>query len=78
MVGTPYQTTENLIQDLRFLQELQPAMIGIGPFLTHQDTPFKDFQNGDTQLVLRMIAILRLLFPYALLPSTHACFWHPC
>ncbi len=72
MVGTPYQTTEDLIQDLRFLQELQPAMIGIGPFLTHQDTPFKDFQNGDTQLVLRMIAILRLLFPYALLPSTTA------
>lgn len=72
MVGSPYQTTDNLIEDLRFLQELQPAMIGIGPFLTHQDTPFKDFRNGDTQLVLRMIAILRLMFPYALLPSTTA------
>lgn len=72
MVGSPYQTTDNLIADLRFLQELQPAMIGIGPFLTHQDTPFRTFKNGDLALCLRMIAILRLLFPYALLPSTTA------
>ncbi|MDD5952304.1 MAG: [FeFe] hydrogenase H-cluster radical SAM maturase HydE [Oscillospiraceae bacterium] len=72
MVGSPYQTTDCLIADLRFLQQLQPAMIGIGPFLTHQDTPFREFENGNTQLVLRMIAILRLLFPYALLPSTTA------
>jgi biotin synthase len=72
MVGSPYQTTDNLIADLRFLQELQPAMIGIGPYLTHQDTPFRDFPNGDLALCLRMIAILRLLFPYALLPATTA------
>ena len=72
MVGSPYQTTDNLIADLRFLQELQPAMIGIGPFLTHQDTPFRDFPNGGLSLCLRMIAILRLLFPYALLPATTA------
>lgn len=72
MVGSPYQTTDNLIADLRFLQELQPAMIGIGPFLHHQDTPFKDFPNGELNLCLRMVAILRLLFPYALLPSTTA------
>lgn len=35
MVGSPYQTTENLISDLRFLQKLQPDMIGIGPYITH-------------------------------------------
>ena len=72
MVGSPYQTTENLIADLRFLQELQPDMIGIGPFISHHDTPFKDAANGTAALTLRMLSILRLLFPYALLPSTTA------
>ncbi len=72
MVGSPYQTTENLIADLRFLQELQPDMIGIGPFITHQDTPFRDMPGGTLELSLRMLAILRLMFPYALLPSTTA------
>lgn len=72
MVGSPYQTTENLIADLRFLQELQPDMIGIGPYLTHADTPFASFENGSMPLTLRLIAILRLMFPYALIPSTTA------
>ena len=72
MVGSPYQTTDNLIADLRFLQELQPDMIGIGPYLTHRDTPFKDMKNGSLALSLRMLAVLRLMFPYALLPSTTA------
>lgn len=72
MVGSPYQTTANLISDLRFLQELQPDMIGIGPFIHHQDTPFKDFADGTLDLSIRMLAILRLCFPYALLPATTA------
>lgn len=72
MVGSPYQTTDNLIADLRFLQELRPDMIGIGPYLTHKDTPFKDEKNGTAELSLRLLAILRLMFPYALLPATTA------
>jgi biotin synthase len=72
MVGSPYQTTENLVADLRFLQELSPDMIGIGPYLTHEDTPFRDMENGSFKLSLRMVAILRLMFPYALIPSTTA------
>ena len=72
MVGSPYQTTHELIADLRFLQELQPDMIGIGPFIHHADTPFKDFPNGTLELTLRLLAILRLMFPYVLLPSTTA------
>ena len=72
MVGSPYQTTENLISDLRFLQELKPDMIGIGPFLTHKDTPFSNFSNGDLFLTVRMISVLRLMFPKVLLPSTTA------
>lgn len=72
MVGSPYQTTENLIADLRFLQELQPDMIGIGPYISHQDTPFRNEKNGTAELTLRMLSILRLMFPYVLLPSTTA------
>lgn len=72
MVGSPYQTTENLVADLRFLQELQPDMIGIGPFIPHNETPFADAKQGSLELTLRMLSILRIMFPYALLPSTTA------
>ena len=72
MVGSPYQTTENLICDIRFLQELNPDMIGIGPYITHNDTPFCNEKSGSFKLTLRMIAILRLMFPLALIPATTA------
>lgn len=72
MVGSPYQTTENLIEDLRFLQQLEPDMIGIGPYLTHNQTPFKNKKNGSFELTLKLISILRLMFPYALIPATTA------
>jgi len=72
MVGSPFQTTQNLIDDLRFLQELKPEMVGIGPFIPHKDTPFADKNAGTLELTLRLISILRLLFPKALLPATTA------
>ncbi len=72
MVGSPYQTADHLIEDLRFLQQLDPDMIGIGPFLPHHATPFKDGSKGDLKLTLRMLALVRLMFPHALLPSTTA------
>lgn len=72
MVGSPYQTTGHIIQDLRFLQELGPDMIGIGPFISHARTPFREFRNGTLTLTLRLIAVLRLMFPYALIPATTA------
>lgn len=72
MVGSPYQATECLVEDIRFLQDLEPDMIGIGPFISHKDTPFADYDNGSAKLTLRLISILRLLFPYVLLPSTTA------
>ena len=49
-----------------------PDMIGIGPYLRHADTPFADKENGSYKLTLRLIAMLRLLFPYALIPATTA------
>lgn len=72
MVGSPYQTTENLIEDLRFLQVLQPEMIGIGPYISHGDTPFAAFPSGSLALTLRLVSILRLMFPFALIPATTA------
>jgi len=72
MVGSPYQTTAHLVQDIRFLQELRPAMIGIGPYISHRDTPFRDCANGSLALTLRLIAVLRLIFPHALIPATTA------
>lgn len=72
MVGSPYQTTENIVADLKFLKDLEPDMIGIGPFVRHKDTPFSDCENGSLLLTLKLISILRLMFPYALIPATTA------
>ena len=81
MVGAPGQTAEHLLEDLEFLQKLQPDMIGIGPYLRHADTPFGRsdavcaqglHKEQKLQLTLRLLAILRILFPYVLLPSTTA------
>ena len=72
MVGSPYQTTAQLICDIRFLQALSPDMIGIGPYISHAQTPFAGQPNGSLALTLRLLAILRLLFPYVLLPATTA------
>lgn len=72
MVGSPYQTADNIVSDLRFLQRLRPDMIGIGPFLPHADTPFGKMEKGSLARCLNLIAILRLMFPYALIPATTA------
>ena len=49
MVGSPYQTSENLADDLLFIKSLNPQMIGIGPFISHHDTPFKDQTSGSLE-----------------------------
>lgn len=70
MVGTPHQTTEHLVNDLLFMREIEPAMIGIGPFLPHHETPFAECEKGSYELTLFLISILRLMFPNGLLPAT--------
>ncbi|MDL2211510.1 [FeFe] hydrogenase H-cluster radical SAM maturase HydE [Erysipelotrichaceae bacterium OttesenSCG-928-M19] len=72
MVGSPYQTNNDLVDDLLFLQSFQPEMIGIGPYLNHPKTPFKSFNNGDINHVLVIYALARLICPEALIPSTTA------
>ncbi|NLK97950.1 MAG: [FeFe] hydrogenase H-cluster radical SAM maturase HydE [Epulopiscium sp.] len=72
MVGSPYQTIENLVEDLLFIKSFGPQMIGIGPFISHKDTPFAAFPSGQLDLTLVLIAILRLMNPNALIPATTA------
>ena len=70
MVGSPYQTKENLAKDLYFIQEFRPQMVGIGPYITHADTPFANEKNGTLEDTLLLISILRLIEPKLLLPAT--------
>ncbi len=72
MVGSPGQKAEHLVEDLLFIQELQPQMVGIGPFLPHHATPFADQPAGDVALTLRLLSIVRLMLPNVLLPATTA------
>ncbi len=72
MVGSPGQKIEHLAQDLLFLQDLQPEMVGIGPYIHAQDTPFAERSDGDVDLTLYILALVRLLLPIALIPATTA------
>lgn len=72
MVGSPYQTVETIYEDLLFILSLKPEMVGIGPFIPHKDTPFKDEKAGTLDMTLKLLAIIRLLCPKVLLPATTA------
>lgn len=72
MVGSPYQTAENLADDMLFIRRLQPHMVGIGPFIPHKDTPFAGFAAGTAELTVFMIGLIRLTLPKALIPATTA------
>ena len=72
MVGAPFQTPENLAEDLLFMQELKPQMVGMGPFLPHKDTPFRDEPAGTAEDTLFLLSIVRLMHPRVLLPATTA------
>lgn len=72
MVGSPYQTTKNIAQDLKFIENFQPDMCGVGPFIPHKDTIFKDEKSGDAELCCYLLSIIRLIKPNILLPATTA------
>ncbi|MBR2716076.1 MAG: [Ruminococcus sp.] len=72
MVGSPYQTTENIAKDLKFIEDFSPHMCGIGPFIPHKDTVFKNEKAGDAQLCCYLLSIVRLIKPNILLPATTA------
>lgn len=72
MVGSPGQTPETLARDMLFMQELEPEMIGVGPFLPHRDTPFRDEAPGSVELTLLVLSLCRIMLPRVLLPATTA------
>lgn len=72
MIGSPFQTEEHLAEDLKFMERLQPEMVGIGPFISQKDTPFRDFPGGGLTQTLVMLGLIRLLLPRVLLPATTA------
>ncbi len=72
MVGSPYQNVECIYEDICFMKELKPHMIGIGPFVKQSDTPFGSFENGSVRMTLLLLSVLRLIFPKVLLPATTA------
>ena len=72
MVGSPFQTPETLAKDLKFIEEFRPAMCGIGPFIPHRNTPFRDEKAGTLELTLFLLSVIRLILPEVLLPATTA------
>ena len=72
MVGSPYQTVECLAKDLKFIEEFQPDMCGIGPFIPHSATPFRNMPAGSVDLSCYLLSIIRLIKPNILLPATTA------
>lgn len=72
MVGSPFQTVRNIAQDLKFIEDYSPDMCGVGPFIPHKDTIFKDEKAGDAELCCYLLSIIRLIKPNILLPATTA------
>lgn len=72
MVGSPGQTEQDIAEDLLFLKELKPQMVGIGPFIPHHDTPFAGEKAGSVELTLFLLSVIRIMLPKVLLPATTA------
>ena len=72
MVGSPFQTPQTLAEDLKFVEEFQPEMCGIGPFLPQKDTPFGAYSGGSGELTCFLLSLLRLIHPHMLIPATTA------
>lgn len=72
MVGSPYQTNLNIAKDLKFIEQFNPDMCGVGPFIPHKSTQFKDFNAGNGELTCYLLSVIRLMKPEILLPSTTA------
>lgn len=72
MVGSPYQSSLSLAMDLKFVEEFQPDMCGIGPFIPHKDTIFKEEKAGSVEMTCYLLSLIRLIYPPVLLPATTA------
>lgn len=72
LVGLPNQTIESLADDILFFKDINADMVGIGPFISHPDTPLKDVPNGNFILALKVMALTRILLKDINIPATTA------
>lgn len=72
MVGSPWQSLDNIVEDIEFIEQFEPEMIGLGPFVPQHDTPLGKYATGSADITCRLYSIFRLMFPKALIPSTTA------
>ena len=78
MIGTPFQTMDDLAGDLLFFREFDIDMVGMGPFIEHNDTLFNNPADNSLplsarfNLTLKMIALLRLMMPDINIAATTA------
>ncbi len=72
MVGAPNQSVDDLVSDILYIKSLSPQMVGIGPFIPHHSTRYNSHPAGSVDMTLKIISIIRLMHPKALIPSTTA------
>ena len=72
MVGLPGQTLRSIAADILFFKEWDFDMIGIGPFIPHGKTSLAEAAPGDVNLVLKTLALTRIVTKRANLPATTA------
>jgi biotin synthase len=72
LVGLPGQTLEMLADDLIFFKKIDADMLGIGPFIPCENTPLEREKGGNVEIVLKMLALSRLLLPDINIPATTA------
>lgn len=72
MVQSPGQTARDLAMDLKFVEEFKPDMCGIGPYITHKETPFAKESSGTLEMTLFLVSLLRIIYPQMLIPATTA------
>ena len=72
MVGSPYQSLDDIIRDLYFIKDFEPHMVGIGPFIKAKGTPFENCKNGSREMTFKLLSIIRIMNPKVLLPATTA------
>lgn len=72
IIGLPGQTLETLVDDILLALEIQPDFVSSSPFIPNQNTPFEEVPHGSLPLTLNSMAIFRILFPTALIPSVSA------
>ncbi len=61
MVGLPNQTNADYVKDLLFLKELQPHMVGIGPFIPQSDTPLANENSGTVDKTCVLLSLVTLV-----------------